>query len=96
VSVPDPAADGHSREPLPERAIADAETADEVWTALAALTTAQRAAIVQRYYLGLSEAEIAAALGSPKSTIKARLHAARERLKSVLLRAAPNDLETSI
>jgi RNA polymerase sigma-70 factor (ECF subfamily) len=93
----DPAIESrHSPEPLPERAIADAETADEIWTALGALTSAQRAAVVQRYYLGLSEAEIAAALGSPKSTVKARLHAARERLKSLLLRAAPNDLETSI
>jgi RNA polymerase sigma-70 factor, ECF subfamily len=37
-----------SPEPLPERAIADAETADEIWTALGALTSAQRPAVVQR------------------------------------------------
>ena len=76
----------------PERDIERAETADEVWSALAHLTPAQRAAIVQRYYLGLSEAEMSAALGSPPSTVKARLHAARERLRS-LLRPPAHDME---
>jgi RNA polymerase sigma-70 factor (ECF subfamily) len=59
------------------------------------LTPAHRAAVVQRYYLGLTEAEIAAELGCPQTTIKARLHAARERLRS-LLRPAPHDLETTL
>jgi RNA polymerase sigma-70 factor (ECF subfamily) len=79
----------------PERAAEQAETADEVWAALGQLNPAQRAAVVQRYYLGLTEAEIAAELGCPPTTIKARLHAARERLRS-LLRPAPHDLETTL
>jgi RNA polymerase sigma-70 factor (ECF subfamily) len=84
-----------SKEDGPERAAEHAETADEVWAALGRLTPTHRAAVVQRYYLGLTEAEIAAELGCPQTTIKARLHAARERLRS-LLRPAPHDLETTL
>ena len=76
----------------PELSFEQAETADQVWAALARLTPAQRAAVVQRYYLGLSEAEMTTVLGCPPSTIKARLHAARERLRT-LLRPAAHDLE---
>jgi RNA polymerase sigma-70 factor (ECF subfamily) len=54
-----------SAEPGPEDALERAETADEIWAALGALTPIQRAAVVQRYYLGLTEAEIAAANGCP-------------------------------
>jgi RNA polymerase sigma-70 factor (ECF subfamily) len=79
----------------PERAWEQAETAEEVWAALARLAPAQRAAVVQRYYLGLSEAEMAACLDCPPSTIKSRLHAARERLR-LLLRPTAHDLETTL
>lgn len=82
-------------EPGPERAWERAETADEVWAALARLAPAQRAAVVERYYLELSEAEMAARLDCPPSTIKSRLHAARERLR-LLLRPTANDLETTL
>jgi RNA polymerase sigma-70 factor (ECF subfamily) len=78
----------------PERAWEQAETADEVWAALARLAPVQRAAVVQRYYLGLSEAEMAARLDCPPSTIKSRLHAARNRLRLLLRPTAP-DLETT-
>ena len=81
--------------PGPERAWEQAETADEIWAALGELTAPQRAAVVQRYYLGLTEAEMAADLDCPPTTIKSRLHAARERLRSVL-RPAAHDLETTL
>jgi RNA polymerase sigma-70 factor (ECF subfamily) len=61
-----------------------AETAEEIWAAMARLTPAARAAVVQRYFLGLSEAEMAAALARPPSTVKWRLYAARERLRALL------------
>jgi RNA polymerase sigma-70 factor (ECF subfamily) len=86
----EPTADGAiaaqqaDQQPTPERAWELAETADAVWAALGRLTPDQRAAIVQRYYLGLTEAEIAATLSRPQSTVKARLHAARERLRLLL------------
>ena len=78
----------------PEQALEQAETSDQVWAALARLTPAQRAAVVHRYYLDLTEAEMTAALACPPSTIKSRLHAARVRLRT-LLRPATNDLEIS-
>ncbi len=38
----------------------------------------------ERYYLGMSEAEMAGGDGSPPGTIKWRLHAARRRLSKLL------------
>ena len=52
--------------------------------ALAALPTEQRAAIALFYLEDLSVAEIAAALCVPAGTVKTRLMAAREKLKTAL------------
>jgi RNA polymerase sigma-70 factor (ECF subfamily) len=76
----------------PEARLERAETAEEVWSALGRLPPTQRAAVVQRYYLELTEAEMASASACRPSTIKWRLHAARRRLRS-LLRPAVGDLE---
>lgn len=61
-----------------------AETREAVRAALLALSPVQRALIVQRYYLGLSEAEMAISMDCPPGTIKSRLHTARERLRGLL------------
>jgi RNA polymerase sigma-70 factor (ECF subfamily) len=64
-----------------------AEAADirrAVWEALGTLPPTQRAATVLRYYLGLSEAEMAEELACPPGTVKWRLHAARKRLRRLL------------
>jgi len=61
-----------------------AELHQTVWAALGRLPPAQRAAIVQRYYLDLSEAEMADELACPPGTVKWRLHAARKRLRTLL------------
>jgi len=64
-----------------------AEAADlrqTVWDALGKLPPTQRAAIVLRYYLGLSEAEMVGELDCPPGTVKWRLHAARKRLRRLL------------
>jgi RNA polymerase sigma-70 factor, ECF subfamily len=84
-----PATGAGGREPAdggagPEATWELAETRAEVWQALGALTPAQREAIVLRYYLGLSEAEMASGLGCPPGTVKSRLHAARARLQTLL------------
>jgi hypothetical protein len=56
---------------------------------------------VQRYYLGMSEAEMAQSGQSPPGTIKKRLHAARGHLSKLLRprvraeEAAPASLEQS-
>lgn len=68
----------------PHELLEEAEERRRVWAALAKLPPAQRAAVVQRYYLGMSEAEMAGGGGSPPGTIKWRLHAARRRLSELL------------
>lgn len=52
--------------------------------ALAALPARQRAAIVQRYYLQMSEKEMAQALQAPQGTVKWLLNTARTRLRTLL------------
>jgi RNA polymerase sigma-70 factor (ECF subfamily) len=56
----------------------------EVATALKSLPPHQRAVIVQRYYLGMSEKEMAETLQAAPGTIKWLLNNARERLRSLL------------
>jgi DNA-directed RNA polymerase specialized sigma24 family protein len=55
-----------------------------VWRALEELPPTQRAAIVQRYYLSMSEAEMAQSAESSPGTIKRRLHDARKGLSKLL------------
>ena len=76
-------------DPGPEDLWEQRELAHTVIAALAALAPAERTAIIQRYYLGLSEAEIATASQTPLGTIKWRLHAARQRLRPLLQPISP-------
>jgi RNA polymerase sigma-70 factor (ECF subfamily) len=75
--------------PLPEARLEAQETRQAIWQALARLTPDQRAAVVLRYYLEMSEAEMTAVLQRPTSTIKWRLYAARRRLATLLTAFAP-------
>jgi RNA polymerase sigma-70 factor (ECF subfamily) len=52
--------------------------------ALDKLSPEQRAAVVMRYYLDMSESEMSEILETPAGTIKWRLHHARKRLKGLL------------
>ena len=56
----------------------------KIIAALAKLEPRQRAAVVQRYYLGMSEKEMAAALDTPPGTVKWLLNTARARLRDLL------------
>lgn len=55
-----------------------------VWDALQRLSPPQRAAVVMRYYLGLSERDMSAQMDCPPGTIKWRLNAARRQLREWL------------
>lgn len=68
-----------------------AELQQAILAAIAALPPRQRAAVVQRYYLEMSEQEMAAALGAAPGTVKWLLHTARARLARLLgsQRSAP-------
>jgi len=66
-----------------------AEMRQVVWSALGRLPPAQRAAIIMRFYMGWSEAEMAVEMDCPPGTVKWRLHAARKRLQELLRSLRP-------
>ena len=70
----------------PEQQAESAELKREIYAALGQLSPRQRAAIVQRYYLEMSEQEMAQALDAPPGTVKWLLNAARKRLNGILRR----------
>ena len=66
------------------------ELEPRVWLAVKKLSPRQREAIALRYLLGMSESEVADALGVAVGTASATLSAARSRLAGLL-----SDLDTS-
>ena len=68
----------------PEAAVVLNEERKAVRDALAQLTPSQRGAVVMRYFLELSEAEMVERMGRSRGTIKRHLHDARVRLKKLL------------
>ena len=82
--------DGHSGHDLvdessgPAALLEQAEDAAALWELLGRLPASQRAVIVLRYYVGLTDAEIADRLDTPRATVRWRLFAARGRLRTWL------------
>ncbi|MEO8288923.1 MAG: RNA polymerase sigma factor [Chloroflexota bacterium] len=72
-----------SEEDIEERLEA-METSAAISEAIAQLPPEQRAAIVLRYYLELSDAEMSTRLECATGTVRWRLHTARQRLKQLL------------
>jgi RNA polymerase sigma factor (sigma-70 family) len=69
-----------------ERQIENRELRDRVWTALAGLPAAQRAAVVLRYFGSYSSyGELAQILAVPIGTVRSRLADARRKLMGVLV-----------
>jgi RNA polymerase sigma-70 factor (ECF subfamily) len=58
--------------------------ADQLWQAVQQLPPAAQDTVYMRYFLGMSEAETAEALGVAPGTVKSRLHRALQRLQSLL------------
>jgi len=69
---------------------AQAEEARRVWEAVAALRPEEQTLVYLRYFLGVSEAEAAAAIGRPLGTAKSRLHRALRRLRDVIEQRYPD------
>ena len=67
-----------------EEQVESIEIQNEIWDAMQRLSPRQRAVIVQRYFLEMSEKDMAEAAGSAVGTVKWMLNAARERLRSLL------------
>jgi len=70
--------------PRPEELAEASDLRRKVWTALQQLPPEQRAVIVQRHFLEMSEAEMVEKLERPASTVKWWLHSARKSLKALL------------
>jgi RNA polymerase sigma-70 factor (ECF subfamily) len=79
---------GAAEIPSPEPGVAElleaAETREEILAALEKLSPGQRAAVVMKYYLDLSDAEVSQRLAVPQGTVRRRLHDARKRLRKLL------------
>ncbi len=67
-----------------ESQVESAEARQMVWEAMGRLSPRQRAAIVQRYFLDMSEKEMAAQGSTAVGTVKWLLSAARQRLRGLL------------
>jgi RNA polymerase sigma-70 factor, ECF subfamily len=72
--------------PGPAEQAEQAELRRAIWDALDHLPVNQRAVLVLSYYGGLSEHEVADAMGVRPGTIKSRLHRARHALRDTLTR----------
>lgn len=60
------------------------EVQNQIWEAMQKLSPRQRAVIVQRYFLEMSEKEMAQETGTAIGTVKWMLNAARKRLRVLL------------
>jgi len=70
-----------------ESQVESIEVQNQIWDVMQKLSPRQRAVIVQRYFLGMSEREMAQDSGSAVGTVKWMLNAARERLRGLLGRS---------
>ena len=68
------------------------ERATVIHTAIEQLPTPQRQAIELAFYGGLSQAEVAAALGDPLGTVKSRIRVGMQRLRELLVAAGIDEL----
>lgn len=73
-----------ARYPLPRPGVTVNPEIDETWAAVSALPPRERAVVVLRYWLDLSEADIASCLSWPAGTVKSTLHRALKRLRKEL------------
>jgi RNA polymerase sigma-70 factor, ECF subfamily len=70
--------------PSPEAAALDREERERLITAVNGLGEGERIAVAYRYFLGMDEAETAAALGVARGTVKSRCARALGRLREQL------------
>jgi RNA polymerase sigma-70 factor (ECF subfamily) len=69
---------------LPEQLLEQKETRENILKAIQSLSPEQRAVVVMRYYLEMSEADMSTKMDRPLSTIKWWLRDARKRLSDLM------------
>lgn len=77
--------------PQPEQRLEEKQIRERILKAIQSLPPEQRAVIVMRYYLDLSEADMSAKMDRPLSTIKWWLRDARKRLRDLMTSKAEGD-----
>jgi RNA polymerase sigma-70 factor (ECF subfamily) len=77
--------------PQPEQKLEEKQVREGILKAIQSLPPEQRAVIVMRYYLDLSEADMSAKMDRPLSTIKWWLRDARKRLRDLMTSKAEGD-----
>jgi RNA polymerase sigma-70 factor (ECF subfamily) len=75
--------------PSVEAQVVADERSDTLWQAVRQLKPEEQTVVYLRYYLELSEAELAEALQCPPGTVKSRLHRALRRLQGIVERRYP-------
>jgi RNA polymerase sigma-70 factor (ECF subfamily) len=70
--------------PYPELIVETQETRQLVWQALGELSAEQRAVVIMRHFLEMSETEMIEELDRPLTTIRWRLKTARNQLRKML------------
>ena len=78
------------RTPGPEGATMASEEAREVWQAINRLGEDDRLILYLRYFLELSEADMARVIDRPAGTVKSRLHRAARRLRDIIATDYPH------
>jgi len=78
------------QEPGPERVAMATEASRQVWEAINRLGEDDRVILYLRYFLELSEADMARAIGKAPGTVKSRLHRAGRRLRAVIEKEYPH------
>jgi RNA polymerase sigma-70 factor (ECF subfamily) len=76
--------------PGPEGVLLATEESRDVWRAINQLATDDRLILYLRYFLELSEAEMARVIQRPPGTVKSRLHRAGRRLRAVIEKDYPH------
>ena len=71
-------------DPQPEQWLEEKEMRERILSALKNLPPEQRAVVVMRYFLDMSEADMSARLERPFSTIKWWLRSARKSLRNLI------------
>lgn len=80
----------HDDAPAPETLVAADEESRTVWQAINGLGDDDRLILYLRYFLELSEAEMAHVIGKAPGTVKSRLSRASGRLREVIERDYPH------